>query len=210
MVYCGQMRVGMCLCPSSQYKRFIISKFPRAVKRSPAPDGAFFLPSPSPAQKRCPKPLALGTFFVLHVRRPHPCGDRSGAYAAAPLAGAAAYTPEGPPAARGWSLRLRDVYVSIKRGDRVHFLEKRRAKKSKRPAATGHSFCADCSRSIMRISSVQTPGFASRPFDRFAKSLFDCPDYTTARRNCQAAFAVSRSLQDSARLSRLPHRLTAA
>ena len=116
MVYCGQMRVGMCLCPSSQYKRLIISKFPHAVKRSPAPDGAFFLPSPSPRTKKVPKAAGFGHFFVLHVRRPHPCGDRSGAYAASPLAGAAAYTPEGPPAARGRSLRLRDVYVSIKGG----------------------------------------------------------------------------------------------
>ena len=28
-----------------------------------APDGAFFLPSPSPSTKKCPKPLALGTFL---------------------------------------------------------------------------------------------------------------------------------------------------
>ena len=131
MVYCGQMRVGMCLCPSSQYKRFIISKFPRAVKRSPAPDGAFFLPSPSPAQKRCPKPLALGTFLCCTsavrtpaetvpahtqpLRCPEPLRTRR-----------RDRLPHG-----GWSLRLRDVYVSIKRGDRVHFLEKRRAKKAK-------------------------------------------------------------------------------
>ena len=32
MVYCGQMKVGMCLRPSSQYKHFIISKSGSAVK----------------------------------------------------------------------------------------------------------------------------------------------------------------------------------